>query len=532
MKFLYTHAILLLCLLCTWTVQAQRIVNIPAVPGNVVDMFPVISGDTTATGERTDNNTIYTLDNGGLYISTARLVNKKEWPLQIQAADLTDLDNKPIITRIPDGAGSYPQIAWPEGDMTLKNLWIISGERGPGEGHDWGQIRMLGAGTRHVVEDCIIEKDRGGFLQLRADSVKLFVNRCTFRNGGNRFILEGNGRGIDSRNFAFDSLVVKNTYIYNVIDRVFRSIGNTIPHNYIEFDHCTIFNIAGRHGFFNFEWVKHAKVTNCQLINPIMLGTSPIYTDEQNQPDNGAHKVFTVDTVTAATQFTFSNNNIFYSQDVLDAWVPFADSVKRPDVYSMLIKQVMGDDTLNSYIEEPLTLNSVPINITQYVTDIYTDPSNTAMFDHTVEDISAAGTNRDFGNLFDFATWDPCYAATLQSATAGTNGSSIGAVQGCPGLDAVGVGIEDELNTLLGLNAAPNPFTGVTKISFSLDRASHVKLTVFDLTGKALKVLTHGNYPAGEQEMIWDAGSGQGAGIYLLRLETEAGFMTKKLLLY
>ena len=62
----------------------------------------------------------------------------------------------------------------------------------------------------------------------------------------NRFILEGNGRGIDARNFAFDSLVVRHTVIHNIIDRVFRSQGGTEPHNYIEFDHCTVFNHAGR----------------------------------------------------------------------------------------------------------------------------------------------------------------------------------------------------------------------------------------------------------------------------------------------
>ncbi len=532
MKRIYTTILTAMCLLFFWQAQAQRIVNIPSDPLDVVDMYDVIMGDTTATGERVDNNTIYTLDNGGLYISSVRLGNTKEWPLQIQAVDLTDLDNKPIITRIPNSTGGYPQIAWVDGDMSLTNLWIISGEKGPLEGHDWGQIRMLGDSTTIRVTDCIIEKDRGGFLQLRANMVKCFVDNCIFRNGGNRFILEGNGRGIDARNFVFDTLIVKNSIIHNIVDRVFRSQGGTAAHNYIAFDNNTIFNVAGRHGCFQLRWVNSARITNNIMINPMMLGTTPRLTDEQNQPDDEAHKIITLDTVTSATQLFIANNNIYWTPDVEAAWVPHADSVKKPAILSMLVKQVMGADTANAYFEDMITLNNVPQNITQYIIDLYANPAATDMFDFVVEDSAVFMSPTDNGNLFNFAAFDPCYPGTSVSATSATHGGAIGYTLGCEGLNIpseYGTAIEDP-NEGLGLVAAPNPFHSVTDLSFFLPKAGYASLTVYDVSGKVVDVVADGPMHAGQHLVTWSPGSSLSRGLYFLRLQSEQGYMVQKLL--
>jgi hypothetical protein len=322
-------------------------------------------------------------------------------------------------------------------------------------------------------------------------------------------------------------LIVKNTVIHNIIDRVFRSQGGTLAHNYIEFDRNTIFNVAGRHGCFQLRWVNAAKITNNLMINPMMLGTTPALTDEQNQPDNEAHKIFTLDTITSQTTLNISNNSIFWTQDVIDVWA-MHDTVSKPDIYSALVKQVMGDDTLNSYIEEVISLNSVPMNITQYIEDLYADPTATDMFDFIVEDISAQGTNRDFGNLFDFSTYDPCYDPTSATASAGTAGSSIGYVLGCAGLSPLN--IQSELNNMLNLNAAPNPFSDATSIRYNLSQAGQVKLTVFDMSGKIVSNLHNGFQFAGEQQISWQPATRLPGGMYLLRLETEEGSMMNKLM--
>ena len=175
MKKLYKFILLVAIVASVSHLSAQRVVVIepsadPAVP---TDIFPIIMGDTTDTGERMDNNTIYKLKNGNVYIVTDRLVNKPEWKLHIEAEDLDNTDLKPVISRIPNASGSYPKVIYSEGDLTLKNVWLITGEKGPLESGDWGQIRLLGGHTTTIVDNCIIEKDRGGILQVRADSVKI-----------------------------------------------------------------------------------------------------------------------------------------------------------------------------------------------------------------------------------------------------------------------------------------------------------------------------------------------------------------------
>ncbi|MEM7369377.1 MAG: T9SS type A sorting domain-containing protein [Bacteroidota bacterium] len=537
MKLFYTTVLTVLIFALSIPAQAQTTMNIPdnGDPAVPTDIFDVIMGDTASDGTRNDPNTIYTLDNGVIYQTTGRLVNKPDWPLQIQAVDLNNLTTKPILTRTPNATGNYPDIMRAEGDVTLLNLHIISGEKAAGEQHDWGKIRFLGPKTRVVVEDCIIEKDRGGFLQLRADSVKMYVNNCILRNGGNRKIREGNGRGIDSRNFAFDTLIVRNTIIHNIIDRVFRSLGNTVPHNYIEFDRNTVFNAGGRHGTFVFELAKHVKVTNNLLINPMMLGDTPFNTDEQNNPDDGNMHIFTIDTLLADTKFDIHHNNIFYTQDVIDAWAntTIPDTIDRPvmpDVYSSLIKESMGDDTLNSYIMDVITLNNVPQNITQYVIDHYTDPGAEDMFDFVVEDSLAFGTAIDFGNLFKFSDFDPCYDAMSASATAGEGGSSLGYVIGCAGLTNVN-SIKDDINDLLNLTVAPNPFNQSTTISYNLTRPGMVQMNVFDATGKVVSTLVNGPQRVGEQRVEWTANARLSSGLYFLVLKTDEGYMTKKMML-
>ena len=69
----------------------------------------------------------------------------------------------------------------------------------------------------------------------------------------------------------------------------------------------------------------------------------------------------------------------------------------------------------------------------------------------------------------------------------------------------------------------PNPFNSVTRIAFGLPEAGNVSIRVFDITGREVATLTNGNLAAGNHVAVWDAKS-SAAGIYLVRMETAAGF--------
>lgn len=522
----YRISLSVICLLFLVPMSAQRIVSIDASgdPNMPTDISPIILGDTTATGDRVDNNTVYTLENGQTYVVSRQLDNKPEWPLQIEAADLDDTENKPRILRLPNASGDFPNVFWPEGDMTLRNLWVVAGEKGAGAQHDWGKIRILGENARIIVDHCIIEKDRGGFLQVRANGLRMYVSNSTFRNGGNRRIFQGNGRGIDGRNFAFDSLVVTQSVFHNIQDRVFRSQGASMPHNYIEFDRNTVFNQVGRHGCFQFGQAMTVKVTNNLLQNPIMLGTTPAFTDEQTQPDNESHKVFTVDTLFAGTTFEFAANNIYYTQDVLDYFAS-NDTVSQPAVYSELIANTLGADAPNTFYSEVVTLEAVPDRILPYVVDVYEDISATDMYDFIVEDVSLANTPLDFGNIFDFSTFSPCYSPDAMSATAATDGGAVGASDFCANLStSVYAGV---LTQATNLSLMPNPVGAQATIQYELSAAGPVRVAVFSMAGRQVAVLDQTVRPAGVQTLEWNT-NGLPQGLYLVRLQTAEGEQSLK----
>ena len=84
--------------------------------------------------------------------------------------------------------------------------------------------------------------------------------------------------------------------------------------------------------------------------------------------------------------------------------------------------------------------------------------------------------------------------------------------------------------------ALPNPFSTSTKISFSLPADGQVSLAIFDVRGRVVRDIFHGQgMTAGVHDVDWDARDGHGklmpVGMYFIRLETGAGVRTAKMVL-
>jgi len=82
---------------------------------------------------------------------------------------------------------------------------------------------------------------------------------------------------------------------------------------------------------------------------------------------------------------------------------------------------------------------------------------------------------------------------------------------------------------LLGLSQNyPNPFNSTTVISFHLQTATHVELSIRDLVGHEAALLVNGTMPAGVHNITFDA-SNLPSGVYFYRLRTDAVVETRKL---
>jgi plastocyanin len=76
----------------------------------------------------------------------------------------------------------------------------------------------------------------------------------------------------------------------------------------------------------------------------------------------------------------------------------------------------------------------------------------------------------------------------------------------------------------------PNPFNPVTDIRFDIPRSAFVKLTVMNLIGQEVEVLTNGQLSAGSYVADWNA-SNYPSGVYFYRLEAGTYSDTKKMIL-
>ena len=89
------------------------------------------------------------------------------------------------------------------------------------------------------------------------------------------------------------------------------------------------------------------------------------------------------------------------------------------------------------------------------------------------------------------------------------------------------------LTRLVG--AYPNPFNPQTTITFALDQQQHAEIAVYDLTGKLLDVVTSRSYDTGDHSAVWDGKDAMDcavpSGTYVIRLETESGVESRKVML-
>jgi serine protease len=81
----------------------------------------------------------------------------------------------------------------------------------------------------------------------------------------------------------------------------------------------------------------------------------------------------------------------------------------------------------------------------------------------------------------------------------------------------------------------PNPFNPSTRIDFGLKRPGHVRLTIYDLSGRQVRLLVDGIREAGRHHETWDglddAGTPMSSGLYVYRLTSGEGTVARKMML-
>jgi hypothetical protein len=98
-------------------------------------------------------------------------------------------------------------------------------------------------------------------------------------------------------------------------------------------------------------------------------------------------------------------------------------------------------------------------------------------------------------------------------------------------------GLDDVLPKVLRLHQnTPNPIRGSTTITYDVPvGGAHVRLQVFDISGRLVRTLLEGDETPGRKRSAWDGRDERGldvaSGVYYYRLETDDGVLTRKTVL-
>ena len=76
----------------------------------------------------------------------------------------------------------------------------------------------------------------------------------------------------------------------------------------------------------------------------------------------------------------------------------------------------------------------------------------------------------------------------------------------------------------------PNPFNPTTNITFGINNKSHIKISIYDISGREIAELANGIYLSGYHSLIWNADS-YSSGVYFLVLQSNGFTQTEKLML-
>jgi hypothetical protein len=114
-----------------------------------------------------------------------------------------------------------------------------------------------------------------------------------------------------------------------------------------------------------------------------------------------------------------------------------------------------------------------------------------------------------------------------------TNDDDIYAQRVSPSGDLTGVKTNPKaLPAVFALNQNyPNPFNPTTEIRFTVDRAEHASIIVYDVLGREVTTLFDGQAEPGRSYSLQFDGSKYSSGIYFYRLTAPSGISEKKMLL-
>jgi hypothetical protein len=214
--------------------SGQRYVDVAPGVGTLND---AINGDTTATGERVDENTIYRLQRGiQAYYGLTGSVSNSGYPLTIMAAEGDE--PMPFLQPRDEGDGSSRAFR-PKGDIKLMGLHVTNLDQLGGLNDRI--VRCSADDIRVEIDDCWFDQASQSFIRVDNPGMTFVITNSVISDIGLPKD-PNNGRGIDDRGNDIDTVIIENSTFFNITSRVIRDDGGVIK--YARVNNNTIVNVA------------------------------------------------------------------------------------------------------------------------------------------------------------------------------------------------------------------------------------------------------------------------------------------------
>ncbi|MEL7163202.1 MAG: right-handed parallel beta-helix repeat-containing protein, partial [Bacteroidota bacterium] len=394
-------------------------------------LFETIEGDTTATGERADTNTIYQLASGTPYLVNG-VLEYSGYNLTIRAAP--DADIPPMIVQSAADDDASGQLFRLRGgsNLTLEGLYLSGRATGGGVNDRIVRINTDDATVR--VIDCTLDGPAQSAFRVQGDGARIFVENSVITRTG-RPTDPTNGRFIDNRGVSIDTLVVTNSTIYNSTHYFYRNSGDGMI-GYGLIDNNTFYNSAL--DGFDFGPVRELTFTDNIVANCVFIGA------EQDDGELDPRAQFAIDEALGElTDIVISNNNFYHEADLVNnlpdtsATGDTIVSLETIIFDSLSLAVIEAGGTAATNISEVLRFVNPPVLPTQFQDDWLSDTTSgstvvSAMpWDMTGIDVYTPYTQNLGPDRF-VVFHDFCYDGNSTSATAGTDGGPIGDINaGC-----------------------------------------------------------------------------------------------------
>jgi hypothetical protein len=511
-RYFFTAMFCVLALCSTSQAQQVRVIKVDGWPGTGdIETFNnklIDAIDADSTARKSNPNVIYELNRGQVY-PLGKVIRNYDYHLHIRAAGGTG--PKPIIMPGKMANGNYgSKYIQSYNHITLENL-ELSGHTPTGSVLN-RFFEAWGKKSRVVIRGCDMDGDRGAFIAVNGDSMKVYIHDSKFLNTGHRITSGGNGRTIDFRPTALivDTLVVVNSTHTNQSDRLIRNMGSVV--NYLKWDHNTSANNVGFHGALQLGYVRTAIVTNNIFANSISLGHYQSRTQEQTQPEKH-FSVISLDTVFSGQRIVVRNNNIYNSKSLVDVWNKY-DSVSAPWAITPTIEIAIGQPNLASaHFAEELSFKTSCSPFSAYVDAFFTNPKATAF----PENWCVGGDGGFYPDEVDLS-----YGTSVTSYTRADGGFPLGDLNYYPDKRAawanwISTSINETQSVTEQIYLYPNPTSSILNISSFADR-----VVIYSATGSMLKDVHNVNLIRVDD---------LNPGLYLVNLFTSNGVVNHKVLI-